>query len=517
MTAVDFKKHLPSVLLIVWFLVISAMIIFRAATLSMVHDESITYLYFVHNRGYLDILKNPNLPFDANNHLLNSFMIRFWTWRFGVVEWAIRLNSVLSWPVFAASLLYILRLVFRRWALLLAMLVCCSPFFLLDFFSLARGYAPGLALATLALALGAAYFFRTPSTLSRRRWLILGLGLSSAFAVWFNYSLAYLYAATMTGLVFFAWARQVQPFKFHKDLWLDYLCLIPGALVFLRVLPKMRYLAATNQVFGGDGGFWQNTVMSLIVGYSVQPYSQFALFLQALLILIFFGALVYIWRTQLYQPRRWPQLSTSDLLLLMSWSLLAGLFFIIKLQSHFSDVPYPSDRAALYFIPLFFLLSSLLVYNLSLQIKHSLPKYYELFVGSVVFLSLALIVSFLSVYQLDRTSIWPYDQHTKQAVALLEDSAASLAQSSMYFKVANNWLFEPAMNFYILQHQLNHTNHLGFVDRSGPDQDSLFYYLLLPQDQAVIDQRHLQIVQQFGQAVVASNPAALEQFKKMTK
>jgi hypothetical protein len=517
MTINAFKKHLPSVLLIIWFFSITIMIIFRAANLSMVHDESITYLYFVHNRGYLDILKNPNLPFDANNHLLNSFMIRFWTARFGVVEWAIRLNSVLSWPVFAASLLYILRLVFRRWALLLAMLVCCSPFFLLDFFSLARGYAPGLALATLALALSAACFFHVKLTVAQRRWLILSLGLASALAVWFNYSLAYLYAATMAGFTFFAWARQAQPFKFAKSLWLDYLCLIPGVLVFLRVLPKMRYLASTDQVFGGDGGFWQNTVMSLIVGYSVQPYPQFSLILQALLILIFFGSLFYIWRAQLYQPRRWSQLSTSDSLLLMSWSLLAVLFFIIKLQFHFSGVPYPSDRAALYFIPLFFLLSSLLVYNLSLQIKHNLPKYYQLFVGLVVFLSLALIASFLSVYQLDRTSIWPYDQHTKQAVALLEDLTSPLSKPDLYFKIANNWLFEPAMNFYILQHQLNHANHLGFVDRSGPDQDMFFYYLLLPQDQAVIDQRHLQIVQQFGQAVVASNPEALERFKQSSK
>ena len=72
---------------------------YRAATASFTHDESYSYLLFA--SGPLEeILIAGERPVSANNHLLNSLLMKLNASVFGTSELSLRLHSVLAHGLF---------------------------------------------------------------------------------------------------------------------------------------------------------------------------------------------------------------------------------------------------------------------------------------------------------------------------------------------------------------------------------------------------------------------------------
>ncbi|HRH38861.1 MAG TPA: hypothetical protein PK760_10975, partial [Flavobacteriales bacterium] len=122
-------------------------VLLRAALIPIVLDESTSFLMFVQDGAFLPF----HSQWDANNHFLNSFC--GWVgWSLGGLHLlSLRWASVLSFALFAFSAWRIGMFVqgrIVRWCLWLALLGC--PF-LLDFFSLFRGYGPAMAFLLLSL------------------------------------------------------------------------------------------------------------------------------------------------------------------------------------------------------------------------------------------------------------------------------------------------------------------------------------------------------------------------------
>lgn len=136
------KFNNEQLLLAAIFVLLWAYIIVRAFTVFFIHDEIVTKWCYV-----IDWNAFPNQGFvDANNHFLTSFLAGLFVRLFDSESMFImRLGSVLAFPIYFWSI-YRLKPLFRqKWNFygLLIGLVCAT--FLIEFFSLARGY--GLSLA----------------------------------------------------------------------------------------------------------------------------------------------------------------------------------------------------------------------------------------------------------------------------------------------------------------------------------------------------------------------------------
>src|SRR5215510_4107708 len=153
----------------------------RAIRLSFTHDEGLTYTI---------LLDDPSWRGSANDHPLNTRTMRWVSHWLGDQEWALRLPNVIAHALYLISGMLLL-LKFKHWAVVLLgfALLNLNPF-LLDFFSLARGYGLATALTLLSLWLLKEAWDRM-GTSSGRAFIFLSLGFgalaTSANIAWINF------------------------------------------------------------------------------------------------------------------------------------------------------------------------------------------------------------------------------------------------------------------------------------------------------------------------------------------
>jgi hypothetical protein len=119
----------------------------RACVQAVTIDEAVTYMNFV------------RLPFpshwepNANNHILNSILMRVFTSIFGASHLTVRSGALVGAGVYIAAAYFLCRLISRDFLLRWCLFVCLvyNPL-VFDFLVAARGY--GLAMAFLACAIG---------------------------------------------------------------------------------------------------------------------------------------------------------------------------------------------------------------------------------------------------------------------------------------------------------------------------------------------------------------------------
>jgi len=140
---------------------------YRSVILDFTHDESSTFLKSV-QLSVWEIISYQNAG-DANNHILNTLLMKLSNAIFGPQEWALRLPNILAHGLFVLFSYFIVQRTLSKSfvALLTFALINLNPY-LLDFFSVARGYGLGMGLMMASL-----YFFQ--KYLSEKRmifWII---------------------------------------------------------------------------------------------------------------------------------------------------------------------------------------------------------------------------------------------------------------------------------------------------------------------------------------------------------
>jgi hypothetical protein len=116
--------------------------IYRAATGPFTIDESLSFAIFSWD---------PSWGAKANNHLLNTWLMQWCSRLFGNSELALRLPNVLAHGVYLGCALALVRRVRSAGLQIVGFVLLNLNLFLLDFFSLARGYGLALAFELLSL------------------------------------------------------------------------------------------------------------------------------------------------------------------------------------------------------------------------------------------------------------------------------------------------------------------------------------------------------------------------------
>jgi len=429
---------------------------YRAAALAFTYDECWTFLGYA-SADVWSIVTN-HYP-AANNHVLHSLMMKLSAGLFGTSEYALRI------PALAGMLLFMTYLFKVTWSMLKKLwwvgyiAVLYQPY-LLDYFATARGYA-----LALAFTLGAVYYL---DRLVRRQrpfdaWLALGLAFLAAYS---NFTYLLIFCSVALAVVFV---------MFHSKKWRKLLGPLVGVTLIAVALsgyPIARLIAAQELYYGGDAGFYSDTLLSLA---NRALYNRF----EGVYLAAFFGLVLILsggWLLINIGRGTWKQAGFWS-----TWILLATSIGSI-LQHYIMGSPFLIDRTALFLLPLLILSVCWLIF--SYEFSPWKWRIGLLLVGvSIVNLS----VSVNTTYQLD------FIEHadTREAVSLIQE----LASEDSSFHVGKSTYMNATIMFYKKQLDVRQIEPAGleFCDEAGKTP---FYYLFA-KDIACVQDKEVVLLKYF--------------------
>lgn len=355
-----------------WFAGISLLVFIyvlrRAASVPLVHDEATSFLAYAQTRHFLPFAS----MWDANNHFFNSLLGCIGYKLFGLHLLALRWGSVLSFLLFAWSAWRIGTALGQRvvrWSFWLALLAC--PF-LLDFFSLFRGYGPGMAFLIFSLQAVVRY-----AQVRRSKVLVLSL-LSMAIANEFVLVLVPLWTVMMVLLLWYCRTDRRQLL-----IWVV-LGVLPLAGAGGLALAMARFDLLYH---GSTEGFVEVTIRTLtryVLGTFSWPVVIGCVLLLATAVLTLFQR---AWRDRLF---------TSPGFMLAS--LFAMEVFMRMVMANVFGINYAEDRSALHTLVL-----GILVLAFSMDALAAERRALQW----AALLLLVLPMRSLINLNVDHTSLWP--------------------------------------------------------------------------------------------------------------
>jgi len=328
--------------------------------------------------------------------------------------------------------------------------------FLLDFFSLARGYGIAIGLMTTGL-----YFYCRYLEVNVRRHHILALTFM-AMASLANFALINLFLILILVHNFFKLIYNEERFTFKK-LWNinkeNATVLILLSIVLYEPIRKMFKFHLID--FGGENGFWEDTVRSLTQSFAYSSSNAESITIIFNLAVILFFAL-FIIRFILYLKNKKPELQQK---LVMYFGLTISLVIIFSEVQHlFFNTPFLMGRFAVFIYPLFIFMSCFLIN----EIFRERNKFLALSLSSII----GFIFMWHCICSLNRVSYfeWRYDMDTKR---MLTDLDNIRNPKNAIITLGISWTYEPTINFY---RELNHLTWLNKVDRQGFKPSDDYYY-----------------------------------------
>jgi len=188
-----------------WVMILTACfaliwIVHRALVQSITLDEANTFRYWVAPESPTHWVPH------ANNHVLNSMLIRLFVWLFGLSHLTVRTPALLGGVLYILAIYGFCTLLCRDLVLMWALFVCFvyNPF-IMDYLVAARGYGLALGFLSLAVYLFARALVRLEKP-SERDILNYATAISASVALSFcaNFSFAYANAFLLAALL--AWA-----------------------------------------------------------------------------------------------------------------------------------------------------------------------------------------------------------------------------------------------------------------------------------------------------------------------
>lgn len=372
---------------IIYTLCILVYVTYRAYRLSFTFDEIVSY----------DLLQGLSLDTvgkSANYHLLNSLLMKACNGLFGSSELSLRLPNVLAFVLYAIASIRIGSLIEKHYRLHIVILLTSMPF-VLDFFSLARGYGLGIGFVLLSLTFLLHF-------VNDRRFLQALLSLFCAMlGVLANYTTLNYFLPALFVLILIILLDS----KKFKLLFAAILILLAGG--FLSALwPILMELKNGGQLFfGGKTGLFYDTVGSLgrCFGY-FKPFTPVAEIIFVILFSI--SIIVAITFTFLFIKNR-----AGEFIHYLSILFLLSLLSPVAQHVVF-DTSFPAERTAIMYYPLMILV---LFYGVNAR-----PwKKAALFNNALV---LFFFIHFLYTLNLTHCYSWRFESGTKNAIVYLKEN-----------------------------------------------------------------------------------------------
>lgn len=421
----------------------------------MTHDEASTYFHHIES-GFFKCFYSSDCWKSANNHLFNTLLWQQTIQWLGPTELGMRLPNLLGHLVFLGSSAFlVLRMTTRLLPGLAAFAVLNFNPFLLDFFSLARGY--GLCAGFVMAAI--AFWWVWQQGRSDRHLVLccaaLVLAILSNFVA-FNVFLA------IGGATFLLSLRE------GRAVWQRVLAIFGGtaALLALILHRPIRFLKQGGEFQYGAGSL-RESLESLIkdplygnayLGDATVPAVAGAVYL------IFAG----VWAWSMWAWYRQPEKRANHFVAALSTAFVLSILAMIA-QHYLLGSVYLVHRTA---VPLMPLLSGAIAGGLLLWSGRAKMPVFPTAVSVMVLVLLAWNLGRSANMRYFRE--WWYDENTKSVMLYLNDAGEARQKP---VSVGVSWLFFPAGEFYRQTLALPYVEQLPNNAEIKPDAGYEYYYI----------------------------------------
>lgn len=440
------NTSLRNITLYVFSFALLAYVAWRAYFLSFTHDESLSYTILL---GFHQWVGTPN------NHLLNTFLMGIFRYLFGDSEFVLRLPNVLAFVLYLYAVITILKRLKNSWVFFLGVALLLLNPYLLDFFSLARGYGLSVGLVTMSLA----YLLKNPFQTDDFGAFIRSFSFAFLFGALaflsnlglINYYIMLLAIFAVQGYFMFKSGTVASVQEKRK-----YFRVLVIAAVFMLIgIGRLLFLSRAHQLYFGAQAF-SATFFGLVSStfyFSPTPHWAYLLIKYALIFSFAAGIFLVVWKKAFT--------GKLSMILILNIALLAGLV----LENLLFGAHYPPARTALYFISFW----GLLICFLMTDVFTYFSKGKAVWIIISVLIALILAWNFGNNANLKYSKNWFYDEHTKDVMEIIQKETQQFRHDA---SVSNNWLFEPAMNYYRYSRYIK----IDSVNRKGVDTNSLLIY-----------------------------------------
>lgn len=388
-------------------------VLIRGFTLGITHDEALTYKIIQGD----EVLKG-----TANHHWLNTQLSALSAHLFGAKEFALRLPNMLSFVLFGLFLFRISKTFLKSAStqIALLLLLCGNPF-ILDFFSLCRGYGISLSFVTASLF----YLFRILDLKNDSR--PIQYYLATVFAILalsanlntLNYFLISVALIVLSAFVFKPKNRIVL---------LSILIILAGISLYFS-LERLFFLKDQKELYFGTGNL-NSTIDNLIYSsfYLRDGFKEVFILRYLLYILLLLAGFLAIRRKPLLNPGA------------AAFIILTSIFVALLAENLLFEALYPINRSSLYLYPI--ILLAFLLHADGLKFK------------AVQILIVASSISFVAVnipfYNFKKTMTWSEDQDIKEVMLLIKNDV----KDKSIHTAECTWIYEPMINYYRLEYNI---------------------------------------------------------------
>lgn len=319
------------------FIILLVYLLLRVFLNETLHDEVASYMYYF----YLGDFWGENMHWDANNHLLNSFLgHHLYNW-FGDQFWILRLPNALAFVLYFWGSVRLTKNLKTPHLKLFGLIALTTIPYVFEYFGYARGYGLSMGLFIWSLS----FFLRHLKEYNFGHliagYIFLGLSITASL------TLLTTGMMIMVLMIFYP----IMTGRSMKLIQRVLASAVHFGFIF-SIYPLIDYGFALKEkgalYYGSLDGIWDVTGKSL---------SKYALFYEAdwlmylyIILFVFIGGVVLRFLVQ----EKFSQWIKQPIVLYAS--LFFGNIAAILLMSIVMEVNYPEDRAALHLIPLFLLL-----------------------------------------------------------------------------------------------------------------------------------------------------------------
>ncbi len=225
----------------------------RAFFIPATMDESFSILQYVPKSIWQILTYDYPVP-SANNHILNTLSIKFFTALAGTNLLSARLGNLLAGALFVFAGAWLTRRLFQNpWAIAAGLVFWLANPYLAEFFSVGRGYGMSIGLMTGSICFAFRYFERQSLFDFTAAMAVAWLAVSA------NFTLLNFYLC-LSGIFFLELLQNKPSNRARWSIFLGFHLL----LILLMYLPVTRMLDFKEFEKFGTSGFFQDTVQSFV-------------------------------------------------------------------------------------------------------------------------------------------------------------------------------------------------------------------------------------------------------------
>lgn len=431
--------------------------VYRAAILSITWDEAFSYLQFVRHEIFVP---EKYEMMDANNHFLNTWLNIYFVKWFGVSELVLRLPALIAHLLFLYFSYKLIKNFENKWLVLASFLIINLNPYILDFFSLSRGYGPSLGLMMTSLYYLYAYFESKYKAKYAFYCCVAGV-----FATLANFVLLNYFIVSFGIILLCAGYNFIKKRDNQSLLSIIASCTIVFVSLWFLVPEAIKLKEAKALFYGGNRGFWDDTICTITERcfYGLQYPHIFEMAAKGFLLLIIVASIVFVGFKFLKKTHSSSLLFLAALIFLILFCSLSTI-----VQNRFLETLLLIDRTAMFFVVLFNLLLVFFINELT-KLNN------KVFIVPIL-INLLVIFHFVWSFNLNYVFEWKSNADVKQMLSDFK-KMVEIPKEKINVDICIPLSFDQSINYY---RAVDNLTWINTVERNATANYSFDYLYLEP-------------------------------------